>query len=103
MNKRIIIIFFLLVFSYSYNIKYNITLFKEFINDCNDSNFYNKKFITYNNTNPYISICIPAYNMEKYIKKALLSIINQSFHDFEIIILMIILMIILKDILKYYN
>ena len=81
-----LILVFLLIFFYSYNIKYNFTFFKEFINDCNNSKFYNKKFITYNNTNPYISICIPAYNMEKYIKKAVLSIINQSFHDFEIVI-----------------
>ena len=40
----------------------------------------------FNKTNPYISVCIPAFNMEKYIKKAILSIINQSFKNFEIII-----------------
>ena len=34
----------------------------------------------------YLSICIPIYNMEKYIKKALLSIINQSFQNFEIVL-----------------
>ena len=39
-----------------------------------------------NFTNPYISICLPVYNMEKYIGPALLSIINQSFKNFEIII-----------------
>ena len=33
-----------------------------------------------------ISICLPVYNMEKYIERAFLSIINQSFQDFEIII-----------------
>ena len=38
------------------------------------------------NRKPYISICLPVYNMEKYIERALLSIINQSFQDFEIII-----------------
>lgn len=83
--SSLLIILILLIFFYSYNIKYNIIFFKEFITDCNDSVFYNKKFITYNN-NPYLSICIPVYNMEKYIKKALLSIINQSFQVFEIII-----------------
>jgi glycosyltransferase involved in cell wall biosynthesis len=34
----------------------------------------------------YFSIIIPAYNVEKYIDRALTSIINQSFQDFEIII-----------------
>ena len=36
--------------------------------------------------NPFVSICLPAYNMEKYIEKSLLSIIKQSFKNFEIII-----------------
>jgi glycosyltransferase involved in cell wall biosynthesis len=35
---------------------------------------------------PYLSIILPVYNMEKYIERALLSILNQSFQDFEIII-----------------
>lgn len=35
---------------------------------------------------PFVSICIPVYNTEKYIERAILSIINQSFQDFEIII-----------------
>ena len=42
-------------------------------------NFVNKDFI-------YISICIPVYDMEKYIERALLSILNQSFQKYEIII-----------------
>jgi len=37
-------------------------------------------------TNPYISVCFPIYNMEKYLERALLSIINQSFQNFEIIL-----------------
>ena len=36
--------------------------------------------------NPFVSICLPAYNMEKYIEQSLLSIIKQSFNNFEIII-----------------
>jgi len=36
---------------------------------------------------PYISVCISALNMEKYIKQNLLSIINQSYQDFEIIVI----------------
>ena len=39
----------------------------------------------YNNY-PYITVCLPALNMEKYIEQTLLSIINQSFQDFEIVI-----------------
>jgi len=38
------------------------------------------------NKYPFVSICIPVYNTEKYIERAVLSIINQSFQDFEIII-----------------
>ena len=54
--------------------------------------FFNFQILRYNKIynfsfpNPYLSICIPAFNMENYIEKALLSIINQSFHNFEIII-----------------
>ena len=44
----------------------------------------NNKTINY--TNPFISICMPIYNMEKYIERSLLSIINQTFYNFEIIV-----------------
>ena len=57
--------------------------------DCNNSINYDrdKIYIIYiHNIHPYISVCIPVYNMENYIEKNLLSIINQSFQDFEIII-----------------
>ena len=36
--------------------------------------------------NIFLSICLPAYNMEKYIESSLLSLINQSFKYFEIFI-----------------
>ena len=35
---------------------------------------------------PYISICLPVLNMDKYIEKLIYSILNQSFQDFEIIL-----------------
>lgn len=35
---------------------------------------------------PYFSVIIPLYNKEKYVENALLSILNQKFSDFEIII-----------------
>ena len=81
----LLIILFFLIFFYSFNNKYNIIFFKSFINDCRNLKIYNKK---YSNIGiiPYLSICIPAFNMEKYIEKALISLINQSFQNFEIII-----------------
>lgn len=36
---------------------------------------------------PYFSIVIPLFNMEKYIERAILSILNQTFQKFEIIII----------------
>lgn len=36
---------------------------------------------------PKVSIIVPAYNVEKYIEKSLLSIINQTFNDYELIII----------------
>ena len=35
---------------------------------------------------PFISVIIPVYNTEKYLKRCLDSIINQTFKDIEIII-----------------
>ena len=66
---------------------YNITKINLYINYLNNIKFikkineiYIKKDIS------FLSICISAYNSEKYIEKAILSIINQSFQDFEIIV-----------------
>lgn len=36
--------------------------------------------------NPMVSVVIPIYNVEKYLKKCIDSILNQSFNDFEIIL-----------------
>ena len=64
--------------------KSSLASFKHFSNDCRNLIKYNRKPIR--NKYPYISICLPAYNMEKYIQKVILSILNQSFQDFEIVI-----------------
>ena len=67
-----------------YNITY-INLYIDYINNCqllnriNNTNFIKWEY-------PFLSICISTYNSEKYIEKAILSIINQSFKDFEIVI-----------------
>ena len=63
--------------------KIQIRSYIEYINNCKNHKRYKRiKIIT---ENPYISICIPALNMNKYIERNILSIINQSFQDFEII------------------
>jgi len=38
------------------------------------------------NQNVFFSIIVPAYNVERYIHRAISSILNQSFQDFELII-----------------
>ena len=57
----------------------------DYFNLCKNLVRLNNKTKTINKY-PFVSICIPVYNTEKYIERAVLSIINQSFQDFEIII-----------------
>ena len=67
---------------------YNITKINLYINYLNNfkiiQRINNESFLK--KENPFLSICISTYNSEKYIEKAILSIINQSFQDFEIIV-----------------
>ena len=65
---------------FSLNKKYKI-----FIKDCNNLKLYNNSKIVKANQ-LYFSICIPAYNVENYIARTLLSIINQSFQKFEVVV-----------------
>ncbi|MDR1555189.1 MAG: glycosyltransferase [Campylobacteraceae bacterium] len=51
--------------------------FDIFLKKCND---YDK-----NTNNPKVSVIIPIYNVEKYLKKCLNSVINQTLKDIEII------------------
>jgi len=89
---RIFIFFFIFIISFSIKNylsskkikRRNLNPYKKYINDCKKHNRYNRTKII--NKNPYISVCLPALNMEKYIEQTLLSIINQSFQDFEIVI-----------------
>ena len=65
---------------------YNIRIYKNYIKLCKKLiklYFREIKMLE----SPYFSICISLYNMEKYIEASLLSILNQSFRDFEIIII----------------
>ena len=39
-----------------------------------------------NNHKPHVSIGLPVYNGQKYLEEALISILNQSYSDFELII-----------------
>ena len=65
-------------------IKKSLKFYKYFINDCFKLKKYHRK---YNEVDiPYLSICLAAYNMKNYIEKSILSILNQSFQNFEIII-----------------
>jgi len=62
----------------------DLTPFIKYITDCKNLILYDRDKV--NNKYPYFAICISANNMKDYIEKNLLSIINQSFQDFEIII-----------------
>jgi glycosyltransferase involved in cell wall biosynthesis len=68
----------------------NYHMFYSYINyikSCRSLKRFNNKKIINNNKYPFLSICISAYNSEKYIEQSILSILNQSFQDFEIIII----------------
>lgn len=58
--------------------------YNHYIKDCMNLKKY--KRIKIKKDSPYISICLPVYNMENYIEQAILSILNQSFQNFEIVI-----------------
>ena len=62
----------------------DLTPFTKYVMDCKNFIKYSRESIIIDH--PYISICIAAKNMEDYIERNLLSILNQSFQNFEIII-----------------
>ena len=80
----LLICLFLFICIYSSNNRNYLIKFKSFVNDCYNLRIYNITKI--NKKKPYLSVCLPVFNMENYIEKALLSIINQKFKDFDIII-----------------
>ena len=79
----IIIIFVI----YIKNANKNLGKYKRYINNCKKLRYFKIKHRNKSTKNiPFISICIPLYNMEKYIERAILSVIKQKFQNFEIII-----------------
>ena len=71
----------------SVNINSNLLFlkpFEKYVNSCKQSRKMSRTKI-FNDT-PYISVCLAALNMKLYMEQNLLSIINQSFQDFEIVI-----------------
>ena len=58
--------------------------FEKYVNLCKLGKIIKRTKII--NDHPYISVCLAALNMRLYMKQNLLSIINQSFQDFEIIV-----------------
>ena len=70
---------------YLINIKNDYIKYKIYIKDCQNLKIYNK-IKEINVKKYYLSICIPVFNMEKYLEKSIISIMNQSFQNFEIII-----------------
>ena len=82
----LIIITFLLIAVSTFLIVNDNIKYKNYINDCKKLKRFNIIKIP-TKENPYLSICIPVHNMEKYLERSLLSIINQSFQDYEIVII----------------
>lgn len=82
--------FFMILLFFSINLIYIETKlfkklsFKHFIRDCFNLKKYYRKSVKVEF--PYLSICIPSFNMKSYIKKVVISILNQSFQNFEIVI-----------------
>jgi glycosyltransferase involved in cell wall biosynthesis len=64
--------------------KFSLEPYIKYIKDCKKLKYYERKKII--NEKPYISVCIPALNMQEYMEKTILSILNQSFQNFEIIV-----------------
>ena len=81
-NKSLIFVFlYIIIFSFTNK----LLKYKKYIKKCRQKEFINEP-INIIPDNIFLSICLPVYNMEKYIESSLLSIINQSFKYFEIIV-----------------
>ena len=86
------IIFLILLYLLSINNKNKnfhkkIKFYLNYINNCKNLKRIIENEEKETNKFPFLSICVAVFNMEKYIERAILSILNQSFQDFEIIII----------------
>ena len=80
----LILLFFFINLKHKKNKLFIKVSFKHYIRDCFNLKRYNRKSIKVEY--PYLSICIPSFNMKSYIKQVIISILNQTFQNFEIII-----------------
>src|ERR1035437_3509693 len=48
---------------------------------------YRAKFMDQNINQPKVSVILPVYNGERYLKDAIDSVLNQTFTDFELIVI----------------
>ena len=93
----LILLLYILIKDYKYFLPLNkISFYTKFLKICSNFKLLNN-IEKINSTYPYLSLIIPVYNMEKYIERSLFSILNQSFKDFEIIIIKMMYSLI------YYN
>lgn len=86
-NKIIIITLFISVWIITYLQKFNEKLYNhlDYIGECMSFDRISKT--THFIKQPYFSIVIIVYNMEKYLDRAILSVLKQSFQNFEVIII----------------
>ena len=68
----------------SNNTSFSFVPYLNYISNCSKLRLYKRTKIK--NPIPFVSVCLPVFNMAEFIEKAIFSIINQSFQDFEIII-----------------
>lgn len=66
--------------------KIDLRFYRSYINICKKLIKVNKEEVNIK-IPPFYSICIPVYNMEKYIQMSIISVLNQSFRNFEIVII----------------
>ena len=89
LNIKGIFLISIIIFNFIYIKTNNYSLFlksfEKYVNECKHGRRLQR--IKIFNEHPYISVCLAALNMRLYIKQNLLSIINQSFQDFEIIVI----------------
>ena len=88
LNIKGIFLISIIIFNFIYIKTNNYSLFlkpfEKYVNECKHGRRLQR--IKIFNEHPYISVCLAALNMRLYIKQNLLSIINQSFQDLEIIV-----------------